>query len=572
MKKNLLSLFFCALIGSSGFAQNLVSNGGFEMPNDGNKHLFITERTGWLSDDTLSNRNGTEHSTNMFGNYYWFNVNTAGTIYQPIDIITSDSANYIVSYTYGTVWNADAGKDTIYSVVYFSHYTPGSSIKDRILIDSIATDVTSAEWNSFITVSYTLPADTNYAGDSLIVEFATRVVDHHAVNNNTWAAADSMAVFKITGEMVWKDFNVAIKVDTINITSASDFSVKGKIGWDSSYIYVHFDVMDDSIYAPDNSYMNDNFEVYFDMTNAKTPAWPRGQSIWPASYNGELGTYQLRLIPGREFDTVNTTYQGWGIQDYVETATGYTFDLKVIIDSLYKGYVPEVRKIIGFDVLASDNDNEPYYRDQLSLFAPTANIWCDAALWGSIAFTYNGSFDVIYDVTKPTKATTLAVTPNNTQVLLTWDTASDNIVVDKYIVFVNNEEYKIVYAKKTGNACVISGITPDVEYTFSVVAMDVAGNQSDKANFKYTNHTPVNGLNNVEMSRLNIYPNPSSSSISLNNQDRVNLEVFNISGQLILFKTVNSNEKVDISSLVNGMYTLRVTENEKISVLKLIKN
>jgi hypothetical protein len=88
-----------------------------------------------------------------------------------------------------------------------------------------------------------------------------------------------------------------------------------------------------------------------------------------------------------------------GHSGITETATGYTFDVKIINDSLLKGYVPEVRKIIGFDVLASDNDNDPYYRDQLSLFAPSANIWCDAALWGTLAFTYNGSFTVINDAT-----------------------------------------------------------------------------------------------------------------------------------------------------------------------------
>ena len=128
MKKNLLSLILIALIATSSFAQNLVINGGFELPDDGAKHLLITERTGWLSDDSKSNDNGAEHSTGMMGNYYQFCINTAGTIYQSIDKITNDSATYNVSYAYGIVWNADAGKDTVYSVVYFSHYTPGSKI------------------------------------------------------------------------------------------------------------------------------------------------------------------------------------------------------------------------------------------------------------------------------------------------------------------------------------------------------------------------------------------------------------------------------------------------------------
>jgi hypothetical protein len=64
--------------------QNLITNGGFELPDDGVKHYFITERTGWFSDDIISNNNGTEYSTSMFGDYYWYNINTAGTIYNQL--------------------------------------------------------------------------------------------------------------------------------------------------------------------------------------------------------------------------------------------------------------------------------------------------------------------------------------------------------------------------------------------------------------------------------------------------------------------------------------------------------
>jgi hypothetical protein len=548
-----------------------VINPGFELPDDGKKHLFITERSGWYSDDAIENHNGTEYSTDMSGNYYWFNVNTAGTIYQPIDKITRDSAIYKVSYYYGTVWNADVGNDTMYSVVYFSHYTPGTSMKNRTLIDSIATDVTSASWKSLITASFKLPANVSYAGDSLIVEFATRVVDHYAVNNNTWAGADSISILKTgvyTGELAWKEFNVATKVDTTHITSAIDFSVKAEIAWDSKFIYLKLNVIDDSIYAigKNETYMLDNFEIYFDMNNVKTPAWPRGQSIWPSSYNGQLGTYQLRLIPGVPFDSVNTSYKGWGKQEYQVTETGYKYDLKFYIDSLLKDYMPEAGKKIGFDILASDNDNDPYYRDQLSIFAPSASIWCDAAMWGTINFAENGGFEVVYDKTKPKKASNLQTEKGNKQVLLKWDAATDNIVVEKYIILVNDKVYATIYAKKTDNSCVVKDITTG-DYTFSVIAEDIAGNRSDKISVSFT----YDGVNNTELSRLSIYPNPSFSYILLNNETSITMEVYNAAGQLLILRLVNAGEKIDISSLGNGIYTLRIIGNNNASVLKLIK-
>lgn len=173
---------------------------------------------------------------------------------------------------------------------------------------------------------------------------------------------------------------------------------------------LNLDVTDDSIYAPDNSYMNDNFEIYFDMNNIKIPAWPRGVSIWPTAYDGQPGVYQLRLIPGFHFDTINTNAKGFAVQEYQITETGYKFEVKFSIDSLLEGYVPEVGKEIGFDILASDNDNDPYYRDQLSFYSPLGSIWCDAAIWATIEFADNGSFNFIYDQIKPSEITNLVAT------------------------------------------------------------------------------------------------------------------------------------------------------------------
>jgi hypothetical protein len=258
-------------------------NGGFELPDDGVKHLLITERAGWLSDDATSNDNGTEFKTDMSGKYYQYCVNTAGTIYQPIDKISSDSATYNVSYLSGVSWNADAGYDTMYSVVYFSHFSPGN-IKTRTLIDSLATDITAESWKSVVNVSFKIPEGVSYAGDSLTVEFATRVWDHHAVNTNSWTGMDSIFVSK-TGIYVppvsaplWSTFPIANVTD--GKTLPKDFWANVKMRWDADSIYTILTVKDDSIMhlmAPktQNIWEIDNIEIYFDMTNGKLANWPR---------------------------------------------------------------------------------------------------------------------------------------------------------------------------------------------------------------------------------------------------------------------------------------------------------
>jgi hypothetical protein len=567
MKEKLLFFATAVFVSTSCFAQNLVTNGGFELPNDEKKHLFITERTGWLSDDTVENHNGTEYQAGWEGKYYQYCVNTAGTIYQPIDKITADSTFYNVSYLYSIGWNDDAGKDTVYSVVYLSHYTPGSDIKNREIIDSVAIDVTSLLWNrQLVKAVFKLPANSDYVGDSLVVEFATRVKNVDNVSNNTWSNLDSVVVYK--SNFVWAEFNLATKIDTTNIKNSSDFSVKGKAAWDSKYIYLHFDVTDDSIYAvgESNTWELDNFEIYFDLKNNKTPSWPRGQANWPSSFDGEGGTYQLRMIPGQAFDSVNTNYKGWAAQNYQVTNSGYSFDFTVCLDSLLKGFVPEVGKEIGFDVLASDNDNSPYYRDQMSWHAPLGSIWSDAALWGTVKFANNGGFEVVTDEEKPTEALNLAATKGNKQVLLSWDAAIDNIVVDKYVVLVNDKPVDTVYAQKTTNSCVVKNVTPG-DYKLGVIAEDVEGNQSAQTSISY-NYTGVKG---AEINSLTISPNPSSSFISFNNESLVNIRIFNAAGQMVLLKTVEPQEKIDISSLKVGIYNVRIVGVNAASVLKLVK-
>jgi hypothetical protein len=129
----------------------------------------------------------------------------------------------------------------------------------------------------------------------------------------------------------------------------------------------------------------------------------------------------------------------------------------------------------------------------------------------------------------------------------------------------------VIYAKKTDNSYVIGEIIPQVEYKFSVAAMDVAGNQSDKTNITFINDTSNTGVNIAGMHRLTIYPNPTSSFVFLSNEVRVNMQVFDVSGQLVISSCVNPGEKVDLSALHKGVYTVRIFEGDKLFVHKIIK-
>lgn len=68
-----------------------------------------------------------------------------------------------------------------------------------------------------------------------------------------------------------------------------------------------------------------------------------------------------------------------------------------------------------------------------------------------------------------------------------------------------------------------------------------------------------------------IFPNPTSSELNISLKEKLNLEVYDYSGRLILNKATN-NSKIDVSSLKNGNYILSIKTPTQIFVRKFIKN
>jgi hypothetical protein len=72
-----------------------------------------------------------------------------------------------------------------------------------------------------------------------------------------------------------------------------------------------------------------------------------------------------------------------------------------------------------------------------------------------------------------------------------------------------------------------------------------------------------------------MYPNPSNDELFINSKsnDTKQIIIMNIAGQTVLQLNDNSkNIKLDVSSLTQGIYFVRVIENNAVSTMKLIKN
>ena len=84
--------------------------------------------------------------------------------------------------------------------------------------------------------------------------------------------------------------------------------------------------------------------------------------------------------------------------------------------------------------------------------------------------------DAAPDTAKPTApGNPRANGTSQTSVTLAWDAATDNVGVTGYEV----RDGATAVATVTGTSATVANLTPDTEYTFTVVAKDAAGNTSD---------------------------------------------------------------------------------------------
>ena len=81
-------------------------------------------------------------------------------------------------------------------------------------------------------------------------------------------------------------------------------------------------------------------------------------------------------------------------------------------------------------------------------------------------------------------------------------------------------------------------------------------------------------LSTIDLDKENlkviVYPNPTSGVININGLNKYNLKVYNNIGQILL--QANNTNAIDVSSLPNGVYLVRVSNGVKSSTKSFIKN
>ncbi len=82
------------------------------------------------------------------------------------------------------------------------------------------------------------------------------------------------------------------------------------------------------------------------------------------------------------------------------------------------------------------------------------------------------------------------------------------------------------------------------------------------------------GVESIDNSNFSYYPNPVKDMLNLSydSQNITAVSVFNLIGQEVIVKAVNANQTaVDMSNLPNGTYLVKVTSENQVKNIKVIK-
>jgi uncharacterized repeat protein (TIGR01451 family) len=75
------------------------------------------------------------------------------------------------------------------------------------------------------------------------------------------------------------------------------------------------------------------------------------------------------------------------------------------------------------------------------------------------------------------------------------------------------------------------------------------------------------GVNSLELADVSIFPNPTEKEFTLQTPENGSLVIYDLMGKIVLKKQVSTTQKIEVSHLVKGLYTLQIS-TAKGSVLK----
>jgi hypothetical protein len=117
-------------------------------------------------------------------------------------------------------------------------------------------------------------------------------------------------------------------------------------------------------------------------------------------------------------------------------------------------------------------------------------------------------------------------------------------------------------------------VSDDTAYEVYILAY-ISGEEVDDIDVSFAVGNPSLSIGKDEIVSFSLYPNPVNKgkfSISTGDNSLKIIQLYDVVGKMVLSKSVQNREIIDVSNLNAGVYILKVEENDKMATRKLIVN
>jgi len=169
----------------------------------------------------------------------------------------------------------------------------------------------------------------------------------------------------------------------------------------------------------------------------------------------------------------------------------------------------------------------------------------------------------------------------STEVQLSWNTykgltpdvykiyaINNGIAVDSFSLANNgNQTFQRTYSNhKAGNTYRIG---------FDLASPVITGTlKSDSGPYSQSlsnlAESELTALTNEEAAKIEIYPNPATTSFSVSINEPATVDIYSITSQLIFSKTISSNENVSLEGIAVGTYIVKIKTNDAVITRSLV--
>lgn len=123
----------------------------------------------------------------------------------------------------------------------------------------------------------------------------------------------------------------------------------------------------------------------------------------------------------------------------------------------------------------------------------------------------------------------------------------------------------------SGNATITLTAQANPATTTRAATVTITGTGVAAQTITVTQDGKTSGVANITEMDFAIYPNPVSQVLYFNSKsEKVSATVFNLNGQVVLTKQIKEN-KINVSGLPNGFYTIRIVDGSGVSTKKFVK-